>query len=93
MSKFEAKVEEGKLVASLDMNEDGEKLLQVKLSMGEAIEEAFKKGQKLEGVKLVSFGFEGKALVMKVDSDQDGQEVLELKVDLGEALDEVGLFK
>jgi len=91
--KFEVKFEDNKLHLAVDMNQDGDKLMVAKLNLSEAIQEAFKKGEKIEGAKVVGFQFNLTKLVVKIDTDQDGEPLLELEIDLAEALDEVGILK
>lgn len=93
MSKFDVKVEGEALAIGLDLNEDGEKLLEAKIHLPEAIQEILKKGEKLEGAKLVDFEFGIKGLKLTLDTDQDGEKLLELNIDLAEALDESGILK
>lgn len=89
MSKFNFEIQEGKVVIGLDTNEDQENLLDLSLNMGEAIQEAFSRGEAIEGAKVVDFGFEGSKLRIKIDSDKDGEELLNIVIDLGEVVDEI----
>lgn len=89
MSKLDFEIKEGNLVLGVDSNEDGEKAVKLNLVLSEAIEEAFSRGQSVEGVKLVDFKFELTKLKLKIDTDQDGESVLDLEIDLGEAFDEI----
>jgi len=91
--KFDVGFENNKLSMSLDLNQDGDKLMKLNLNLGEALQEAINRGEKVEGAKLVSFEFSVTKLKLKLDTDQDGEELMELEVDLAEALDEIGLLK
>lgn len=91
--KFDVSFENNELNLSIDLNQDGDKLMKAKLSLSEAIQEAFKKGAAIEGAKVVSFEFNLTKLVVKIDTDKDGEPLLELEIDLAEALDEVGVLK
>ena len=94
MSKADLKIEEGKLVVSADLNEDGQPVLTAKINLSEGLEEAFKKGEAVEGVKLVDVKFEMTKLKVVLDTDKDGEQLLELDIDLAEAFDEAsGAFK
>ena len=89
MSKVDHSFKEGKYELAVDLNEDGEKSLDVKVSLNEALEEAFKRGDEVEGAKVVSVKFELTKLKVVLDTDKDGENVLELSIDLAEAFDEV----
>lgn len=93
MSKTDFKIADNKLVASFDSNEDGEPVATLNLELNEAVQEAFSKGEKVEGVKVADVKFTGTQLVVTVDSDQDGENLLSLTIDLAEALDESGVLK
>ena len=93
MGKFDVETKDGQIQLGLDLNEDGEKLMVLKLNMGEAIQEVLKKGQAIEGAKLVDFKFNLTKLTLTLDTDRDGEKLLELEIDLAEALDESGLMK
>lgn len=93
IKKFDVSFDEGKLVLGIDSNQDGQKLVDIKVNMNEAIQEIFKKGEKIEGAKLVAFEFNLTKLVLKLDTDQDGEELLDIEIDLAEAIDEAGLMK
>lgn len=93
MSKFDVSVEGDVLVLGLDSNEDGEKVLEAKLHLNEALQEAFKKGDAVEGVKVVDFKFSLTKLTVSIDTDKDGEKLLELTIDLAEAIDETGVLK
>lgn len=93
MSKVNYKVEANKLVIGLDANEDGQNSLNLSIDLNEAVQEAFKKGEKVEGVKSASVKFEGTVLMIVVDSDKDGEPLLDLKIDLFEGIEETGILK
>jgi len=87
--KFDFEIKEGSLHASVDMNQDGEKLMKIKLNLTEAIQEAFAKGEAIKDVKVVDFKFELTKLKLKLDTDKDGEELMEIEIDLAEAFDEM----
>ena len=96
MSKGNVKFEDGKLIAGLDTNEDGENVLTAKLNLNEGLQEALGRVLKGgEGEKIVvdakkvelEFGIGG--LKLLVDTDGDGEKLLELDVSLTEAADEI----
>lgn len=89
--KFDVAFADGKIALSLDLNQDGEKLVEAKLSAAEAIQEAFQRGEEIPDAKLVSFQFVDGKLMLKVDTDKDGEMLLELELSVAEALDEVGI--
>jgi hypothetical protein len=92
--KINFEIKENKLQVGVDTDQDGEKSLDLKVHLGEAIQEAFARQEAIEGNKLVSIKFELTKLRIKVDTDKDGEEVLDLSIDLGESFSEVsGLFK
>ncbi len=91
--KFDVKFEGDKLELGLDMNQDGEKLLKAKINLSEAVQEAFKKGAAVEGVKSATVSFSGTKLIVKVDTDKDGEALMDLELNLMEALDEAGVMK
>ena len=83
------KIEEKNLVIGIDPNKDGEKVLNLKLNLSEALGEAMARGEAVEGAKLVDVKFEMTKLVLVLDTDKDGERLLEMELDLGEAFDEV----
>lgn len=90
MSKsFDVKADQGKLLLDVDPNKDGEKVVSLGLYMSEAVEEIFKRGNKIEGAKLVDFELDMTKLKLKIDTDKDGESILDLEIDLAEAVDEV----
>lgn len=91
--KFDVKFEDGKMELSIDSNLDGEKLIYVSVNMNEALQEVIKRGEPVEGVKLVDFEFSTQKIVLKLDTDKDGEKLLEIELNLAEALDESGLLK
>lgn len=91
--QFNVKVENDNLVFGADFNKDGEPSIKGKLSLTEAIKEAFMKGTAVEGVKVASLKFALTKLIVVIDTDKDGQNLLEIEVDLAEGLDEAGLIK
>ena len=93
MSKIDFKIEDNKLKVMGDSNEDGPASLTLELNLTEAVQEAFSKGDAIEGAKVVDVKFTGTQLVVMVDSDKDGEKLLDLTLDLAEALDESGLLK
>ena len=96
MSKGSVKIEEGKIIVGLDVNEDGENSLTLKVNINETISEALHKAKKgeettidLTGKKVeLKFGIGGMKLV--VDTDQDGEPSIELDLSLMEAFEEAG---
>jgi len=89
MSVLSYEVQNGMLVLGVDSNEDGDKVLDLKLNITEGIQEALQKGEKMEGAQLVGFEFSATKLKLMIDSDQDGENLLELEIDLMEAVDEI----
>ena len=93
MSKFDFEIKDNQLIATGDSNEDGQPVATIKLSLNEAVQEAFSKGEAVEGVKVADVKFTGTQLIVSVDTDRDGEKLLDLTIDLAEALDESGLLK
>ena len=92
--KIEMGFESGVLKFGIDSNKDGQKSIEGKLHLNEALEEIIKKGTAIEGAKVVSFGFEAGKLKLAIDTDKDGEKLLELEIDLAEGFDEAtGMFK
>ena len=95
MSKASIKFEDGKLVAGLDMNEDGQNSISIKMSMNEALQEgmaALKKGEKKEvtvEAKAVKLVFVDGKIAVSVDTDRDGEELLSVAVDMTESVEEI----
>ena len=89
MSKFDFGFEGSELSLSIDLNDDGQESVAVKLDVSEAIQEALQNSKPVEGAKLVDFSFDDSKLKLKIDSDKDGDTVLELSIDLMEAFDEI----
>ena len=54
---------EGVLDLSVDANKDGDHVLNLKLDVNEAVEEAINKGTAIEGVSVADFKFEGSKLI------------------------------
>jgi len=88
MSKFLAKVEDNALVFGLDLDEDKVPSIYGELFLIEGLEELIARGGKIEGAKIVEFGFENGKMVLAIDTDQDGQKVFKLGVNFMEAGDE-----
>lgn len=93
MKKVNFKIEEQKLIVGFDNDTDGTSSVALEVDLNEAIQEAFKKGEAISGVKAVTVKFEGSTLVVKADSDKDGETLLDLKLDLFEIIKESGLLK
>jgi hypothetical protein len=88
--KFDFEVKDGAFNASVDMNQDGDKFMKLKLNITEGIQELIAKGGKLEGAKVVEVKFELTKMIIKLDTDRDGEELLELEVDMAEGFQEIG---
>lgn len=86
---FSFGMKDGKLSFGIDPNKDGENVVSGKLYLSEAFAEAFMKGKKVEGAKVVDVSFKNAKLTLVLDTDQDGEKLLELEIDLAEAFDEV----
>ncbi len=86
--KISTEFKDGTLIAGLDLNQDGEKSFDMKIHLNEALEEAIKRGEPIEGAKVVDFKFELTKMILVLDTDKDGEKLLELKIDLAEAFDE-----
>ena len=84
--KYEVKGSEFHL--AVDSNDDGEPVLQMKLKMNEALKEAMKRGDAVEGAKVVGVEFSATKLMIKIDSDKDGESMIDLEIDLMEGFDE-----
>ena len=94
MSKFDVIFKEGSLVFGLDLNEDEKKSISCKLHLNEGLEEIIKRGEPIEGAKVVDFRFELTKMILVLDTDKDGEKLFELEVDLAEAFEEgTSLFK
>lgn len=91
--KFDVSFEDNKLHMSIDSNQDGEKLVNINVDLGEAIQEIFKRGEKVENAKLVDYEISASKLVLKLDTDKDGEKLLDIEISLKEALDESGILK
>jgi len=91
VKKVDVKFEEGQLVVGVDTNKDGDKVLEVKVKLSEALAEVLNKGEKIEGAKVAALDFAGSKLKLKVDTDKDGEHAIELELSLLELLDEVGV--
>lgn len=88
---YEAK--DGKIQLKYDKDQDGEPSVDLSIHINEAIQEAFDRGDEVEGVKLAKLSFEGMKLKLEIDTDQDGEKVMELLLDIPEGLDESGVLK
>lgn len=86
-------VKDNHLVLGLDADKDGVKSLDLKLSLTEAVQEAFAKGTAVEGVKSASIRFEGMSLVIVIDTDKDGEALLTFTANLPEGIKETGILK
>lgn len=87
--KVSIEFKDNALVAGLDSNQDGEKSIDLKLHLKEALAEAMDKGEAQVDAKVVSVKFELTKLKVMIDTDKDGEPLLELTVDLGDSFDEV----
>ena len=93
VKKFEIGMKDGAFVAKVDSDQDGIPVIDAKVNINEAIQEAFQRQDAVEGVKVLDFSFTGTMLVLKLDTDKDGEKVLELNINLMEGLDETGILK
>lgn len=93
MSKVSTSFENNEFSLEVDTNEDGQKVLDCKLSLAEGIQEILKRGEKVEGIKAVAVEFSLAGLKIILDTDKDGEKLGEINIYLTEALDEVGLVK
>ena len=93
MSKFDYDFKDNELMIGVDSNEDGEKSLDVQVSLKEAIQEILKRGEKIDNAKLVDFELSLKGIRLALDTDQDGEKLLYINLNLAEVFDELGLFK
>lgn len=101
MSKGSLELKDGKLVAGLDTNEDGQQSVGLEIAVGESIKEALaalKKGDVKEvkvEVKTLTYTLDGDRLNVSVDSDKDGEASLTAFVDFSESFEEIaeGIFK
>lgn len=89
VSKLNYEFKDNKFCFGVDGDEDGNKVLVMKLNLGEALQEAVKRGDKVEGARLVDFKFEGPVMKLTLDTDKDGENLMELEVDMMEAFDEI----
>ena len=83
------KFEDGKFTFSVDTDKDGEPSLKGSIMIDEAIQEAFKKGEAVEGNKPISFDASFGGLKIVADTDKDGEPSLEIEVFFGEAISEI----
>ncbi len=88
MGKVSYTVKDQELNLAVDLNEDGEPSVEMKLNINEGIQEAMRTGKPVEGVKVASMKFEGTKLVLVLDTDQDGEPVASMKIDMIESIDE-----
>lgn len=94
MSKVNFEVKDAALNVGVDVNEDGQNSVNLKVFLSEALEEAFKKEAAVDGVKVAEVKFELTKLKIILDTDKDGEKLMELEVDLAETFDEAsGAFK
>lgn len=93
MSKFQQEIKDGKVKLGYDGNEDGQASVSVEINLTEAVQEALRQGEEVEGAKVAEFRLEGADLVIKLDTDKDGEQVLDLRISLMEGVDELGLMK
>ena len=94
MSKVDVKFKDGSIEFGVDLNQDGEKSVEAKLHLSEALQEVIKRGEKIEGAKVVDFDFSISGITLLLDTDKDGEKLFELKLNFSEAADEFSeLFK
>lgn len=86
------KVQDGAIAVTYDKDEDGIPSAEAKLHLSEAIAEALKRGEAVEGVGKFKFAMNGTRLVVELDTDQDGEKSFEIALDLAEAANEAGLI-
>lgn len=91
--KVSMDIKDGKFEVNVDTDKDGVPALKAVVNFGEAFQEAFKKGEAVEGARVVSVEFTGLGLKVKLDTDRDSESSLELEINLAEAVDETGLLK
>lgn len=77
------------LNVSIDPNEDGQPVVEMKLSLMEAVQEALCGGESISGNSVVRFDSECSKIIVEIDSNKDGEPMLTLKIDLFEAFDEI----
>lgn len=93
MSKFEAKVEDGKVKLILDSDEDGIKSVGLNIVLDEALQEVLKRGEVVEGESTVKFKIMPTGeMQLGLDTDKDGDLSLEFEANLMEALNEAGVL-
>ena len=88
MDKFELKMNGTDVMGSYDGNSDGQKSVELKLSLGEVYQELLKKGEAKLEVKTLTLKRDGGKVIVSLDTDKDGEAVLELTLDLIEGLEE-----
>lgn len=93
MSKYDVKIEDNKLKLGLDTDEDGVKSLMADVMLDEAIQEALKKGEAVEGEQMVKFSISQLGeFKLLIDTDKDGEISGEITLNIMEALNEAGVL-
>lgn len=79
---------DNKFKAEVDTDQDNVNSIALEINLPEAYEEAFKRGDVIEGTKYVTVKMEGTKLSIDIDSDRDGEKVASIVIDAFEAFDE-----
>jgi len=78
--------DDGSFKASLDLDGDGDPIVEVEVYSKEALQEILDKGVAKEGVKIVEVDSSLSSIVLLIDSDKDGEPSMKVTVSLKEAL-------
>ena len=89
MGAVKVTFDEGKLKFGVDTNRDGENSIEGNVNLNEAVQEAFKRGEAVEGVGVVQYKISPAGIEFKFDTDKDGEALGELKASFMEAADEI----
>lgn len=82
------KLDDNKVIGAIDSDKDGKNSLKLVINLPEAYQEAFKRGDVIEGQKYVTMKMEGTKLNLEIDTDRDGEKVASIEADLLESFDE-----
>ena len=87
------KTKDKEIVVGFDKDKDGVNSAELILNLGEAAQEALKRGESVKGQKLVDYSISLTELKLSLDANKDGEDSLQLKVNTVEALKEFGISK
>ena len=93
VKKLPVSIDGSSVNVGLDLDQDGQKSLNIKINLKEVYEELLAKGEAKIEVKTLTVKMDGMKMNLLVDTDKDGEPVIEACIDLPEAFNEAITLK